>query len=102
MSDYSPHAAVYLSPQKKDGEKRYRFSIVLVLRAYGPTIINSDELETQITGKWPKPMRGVTAGELYSNIRSTHFNVNIGIEEREKQKQNAMRAQEQSAGARIE
>ncbi len=80
---------------REDGEKRYRFSIVFVLRAYGPTVINSDDLETDVTGKWPKPMHGVTAGELYANIRSSHFNVNIGIEEREKQKRDAIRAQEQ-------
>ncbi|KAJ8114263.1 hypothetical protein OPT61_g3816 [Boeremia exigua] len=83
----------------KEGEKRYRYSIVFVLRAYGPVVVNSDDFETDITGKWPKPMQGVTAGELYANIRSTHFNINIGIEEREKQRQHAMKAQEQGGSA---
>ncbi|KAH6642147.1 hypothetical protein C7974DRAFT_384925 [Boeremia exigua] len=83
----------------KDGEKRYRFSIVFVLRAYGPVVINSDDLETVVTGKWLKPVHGQTAGEMYANIRSSHFNVNIGIEEREKQKQTAMKAQEQGGSS---
>lgn len=84
---------------RQDGLQRYRYSIVFVLRAFGPTVINSKELETNITGTLPKSMDGQTAGELYANIRSSHFNINIGIEEREKQKQNAMIAQMQSVGS---
>jgi hypothetical protein len=67
-------------------EKRYRFSIVFVLRAHGPVIIDSDALETRVTGKWKEPMKGVTAGKLYEEIRGRHFNINIGVEEREKQR----------------
>ncbi|KAJ4984842.1 hypothetical protein SVAN01_09626 [Stagonosporopsis vannaccii] len=84
----------------QNGEQRYRYSIVFVLRAFGSAVINSSDLETTITGTLPKSLGGLTAGELYSNIRSTHFNINIGMEEREKQKQNAIRAQEQCASTK--
>ncbi|KAF2627471.1 hypothetical protein BU25DRAFT_411076 [Macroventuria anomochaeta] len=79
----------------KDGEKRYRFSIVFVLRAHEPVVINSDELETDITGKWPEPVLGLTAEKLYAKIRGAHFNINISMEERERQRQNVRRAKEQ-------
>ncbi|KAH7355780.1 hypothetical protein BKA66DRAFT_502633 [Pyrenochaeta sp. MPI-SDFR-AT-0127] len=67
-------------------EKAYRFSIVLVLRAHEPVIINSDELVTDITGKWADPIKGVTAGKFYEEIRGRHFNINIDVSEREKQR----------------
>lgn len=86
---------------RQDGEIRYRYSIVFVLRAYGPAAIKQDELETAITGTWPRSLDGLTAGELYANIRSTHFNINIGMEEREKQKEKAIKAQEQDANTRV-
>lgn len=78
----------YGSPE--DSAQRYRFSIVFVLRAYNRVVINSDELETQITGKWVEPVHGQTAGDMYANIRCTHFNINIGIEERGKQRQQVL------------
>ncbi|CAA9959483.1 hypothetical protein PTMSG1_02901 [Pyrenophora teres f. maculata] len=67
-------------------EKRYRYSIVFVLRAHEPVIIRSSELETQVTGKWEVPMDGVTAGEFYESVRKQHFNINIDVGEREKQR----------------
>lgn len=70
------------------GEKQYRFSIVFVLRAHEPVLINSADLETEITGPWDEPVVGVTAGKLYDEIRKRHFNINIGVEEREKQRRN--------------
>ena len=69
-----------------NGEKKYRFSIVFVLRAHEPTIINSDELETDVTGKWAEPIRGVTSGKVYEQIRGRHYNINIDVQEREKQR----------------
>ncbi|KAG9190998.1 hypothetical protein G6011_09086 [Alternaria panax] len=68
------------------GDKRYRFSIVFVLRAHEPVIIKSDSLETEVTGKWTEPMNGITAGKFYEKIRGQHFNINIDIDEREKQR----------------
>ncbi|CAG5182863.1 uncharacterized protein ALTATR162_LOCUS10372 [Alternaria atra] len=67
-------------------DKRYRFSIVFVLRAHEPIIIKSDSLETEITGKWLEPMNGITAGKFYEKIRGQHFNINIDMDEREKQR----------------
>jgi len=68
-------------------EKHYRFSIVFVLRAHEPVMINSSDLETEITGTWSEPMHGIDAGTLYAQIRGRHFNINIDPEEREKQRQ---------------
>ncbi|KAI4665617.1 uncharacterized protein J4E78_003079 [Alternaria triticimaculans] len=67
-------------------DKKYRFSIVFVLRAHEPLIINSDSFETEVTGKWLEPMNGVTAGRFYEKIRGQHFNINIDMDEREKQR----------------
>ncbi|KAF7449094.1 2OG-FeII Oxy domain containing protein [Pyrenophora tritici-repentis] len=67
-------------------EARYRYSIVFVLRAHEPVVIRSGELETQVTGKWEVPMEGVTAGEFYESVRKQHFNINIDVGEREKQR----------------
>ncbi|KAJ4362375.1 hypothetical protein N0V83_010468 [Neocucurbitaria cava] len=72
-------------------EKRYRFSLVFVLRAHEPTIINSDELETEVTGRWDGPMRGVTAGKFFEEIRGKHYNINIDLKERERQKEKQRR-----------
>lgn len=70
---------------------KYRFSIVFVLRAYEPAIVNSDLLETEITGKWAEPVRGVSAGTMYQAIRKAHFNINTGLEEREEQRKKLAR-----------
>jgi hypothetical protein len=75
-----------LSGEDEPSEKHYRFSIVFVLRAHEPVLINSADLETKITGQWDEPVVGVTAGKLYEEICKRHFNINIGVEEREKQR----------------
>lgn len=75
-------------------DPRYRFSIVFVLRAHEPVIINSQEFETDITGKWPELVRGMTAGELYAQIRGAHFNINISQEERDRQRENVRKTKE--------
>ena len=79
-------------------EKHYRFSIVFVLRAHEPVFIYSRDLETRVTGKWAEPVEDLTAGELYAKIRGAHFNINISIEEREKQREKVRRAKEQAIG----
>lgn len=83
----------------KDGEKRYRFSIVFVLRAHEPALINSEELQSSVTGAWPEPVQGLTAGELYAKIRGAHFNINISQEERERQRENVRKLKEQDPSA---
>lgn len=65
---------------------RYRYSIVFVLRAHSPVPVNTDQLTTKITGSFPNPLNGITAGQLYKAIHQAHFNINTGIEERNKQK----------------
>jgi hypothetical protein len=72
--------------EKVGEEKHYRYSIVFVLRAHEPVIINSDTLETAVTGKWAEPMNGVAAGKFFEKIRGQHFNINVEISEREKQR----------------
>jgi isopenicillin N synthase-like dioxygenase len=69
-------------------EPRYRFSIVFVLRAHEPVIVDSDALETQITGEWDEgeKLRGVEVGEWYKGIRGRHYNINIDVGERERQR----------------
>jgi hypothetical protein len=84
-SDLQASTTVPASAPPTD-EKRYRFSIVFVLRAHEPVIINSDAFETEVTGKWLEPMNGITAGRFYEKIRSQHFNINIDMDEREKQR----------------
>jgi hypothetical protein len=72
--------------KEEEGRKHYRYSIVFVLRAHEPVLINSSSLETPITGKWAEPMDGVMAGKFYEKIRGQHFNINIDLDEREKQR----------------
>ncbi|KAF1830072.1 Clavaminate synthase-like protein [Decorospora gaudefroyi] len=73
-------------PASVPGERQFRYSIVFVLRAHEPVVIDSDSLETEVTGKWGYPLHGITAGQLYKQINGMHFNINIGVEEREKQR----------------
>jgi isopenicillin N synthase-like dioxygenase len=67
-------------------EPRYRYSIVFVLRAHSPVIINTDNLTTRITGKHREPIKGATAHELFLKIKNAHYNINTGIQDREEQK----------------
>ncbi|KAF2004205.1 hypothetical protein P154DRAFT_552105 [Amniculicola lignicola CBS 123094] len=85
---YGKPVRLMLSSAGEAGEQapKYRFSIVFVLRAHEPVVVNSSELETKITGKWAVPIRDVTAGEMYDEIKSAHFNINIGVQEREAQR----------------
>ena len=87
-----------------DGEggresKRYRFSIVFVLRAHEPVVISSKELETDVTGRWAEPMEGVTAGLFYEGIKKQHFNINIDVGEREKQRRKLGAGKEDGSGS---
>lgn len=81
-------------PEGKDEGKRYRFSIVFVLRAHEPVVIDSAELETSVTGAWVEPVKDLTAGQLYAKIRGAHFNINISQDERSKQRENVRKMQE--------
>ncbi|KAH7067488.1 hypothetical protein BKA63DRAFT_522247 [Paraphoma chrysanthemicola] len=78
---------------------RYRFSIVFVLRADEPVIVDSEELETEVTGKWEEGIKGVTAGQMYEGIRRKHYNINIDVAEREKQRRGIEKAKANGKGS---
>lgn len=81
-------------------EPHYRFSIVFVLRAHEPVVIDSDKLETEITGKWEEEekLKDVTAGQMYEGIRGRHYNINIDVEAREKQRRRIQGKREKDGG----
>ena len=85
-------------PGQGGQDMRYRFSLVFVLRAHEPVVIRSQELETEVTGRWEQPMDGVTAGQFYEGIRKQHFNINIDIGEREKQRRKLGAGKEGGSG----
>jgi hypothetical protein len=72
---------------------------VFVLRAHEPVVVDSDKLETEVTGKWEEPLKGITAGQMYEEIRGRHYNINIGVEEREKQRRKIREEKEQKKAA---
>ena len=57
-----PRTQIYISKYPASSQKQYRYSIVFVLRAHSPVIVNTDELTTPITGVFERPMRGIRAG----------------------------------------
>ena len=67
--------------------KKNRYSIVFVLRAHSPVMIDTDELETPIMQKFMRPLKDVSAGEVFSNIKAAHYNINAAAEERDRQRQ---------------
>ncbi len=66
--------------------KKYRHSIVFVLRAHSTVTVNTSLLETAITGRFDKPLCDITAGELFRDIRAAHYNINAKVEERDEQR----------------
>ncbi|KAI9054164.1 hypothetical protein LZ554_001335 [Drepanopeziza brunnea f. sp. 'monogermtubi'] len=74
----------------------YRYSVVLVLRAHLPVPIDTDSLTTGITGPFSRPLKNITADDLFREIHAAHFNINTGIEEREEQKRNIVRLERKS------
>jgi hypothetical protein len=71
---------------------RHRFSIVFVLRAHHPVIVNSDALTTPITGEWEKPIKDMDVQTWYNEIRAAHWNVNTKRDVREGQKAKVLKA----------
>jgi hypothetical protein len=66
--------------------KNYRYSIVFVLRAHSPVLVNTDILTTPITGEFKDPLRDIQARELFKMIEKAHFNINTRHEERQQQR----------------
>lgn len=81
---YSPSELTKFSKQRMD--ERYRFSIVFVLRADWNVLVDTDEMTSDITGSHAEPIRGVRAEDFFRQIQARHFNINIGLEERARQK----------------
>lgn len=69
------------------GNRTYRYSIVFVLRAHWPVVIDTDKMTSRITGAHEVPIKGQTAQELFAKIRSAHYNINTNIKERDEQRQ---------------
>lgn len=83
--------------------RNYRFSIVFVLRAHSTIPVNSDNLTTPITGEFKTPLRDMVAGDLFKDLRNSHYNINTGIEQRKAQRQKlAEIKQQQDLAASIE
>ena len=66
-------------------DKHYRYSIVFVLRAHSPVIVNTDSLTSSITGEFENPIIDVESRELFKELQRDHFNINTHKEERQQQ-----------------
>jgi isopenicillin N synthase-like dioxygenase len=69
-----------------EGKKRYRFSIVFVLRAHYPVVLDKKSFTSKITGEPAMIEDGMTCKELFMKIKGAHYNINTGIQDREEQK----------------
>jgi hypothetical protein len=69
------------------GDRKYRFSVVFVLRAHWPVVVDTDKMTSRITGPHEVLIKGETAQELFAKIRSAHYNINTNTKERDEQKQ---------------
>jgi isopenicillin N synthase-like dioxygenase len=83
-------------------ERNYRYSIVFVLRAHSPVMVNTDNLTTPITGEFKDPIRDVPAGQLFMEIKKAHFNINTNHEEREQQRLKLLEKYKQTKPPEVE
>ncbi|TGO25332.1 hypothetical protein BPAE_0082g00160 [Botrytis paeoniae] len=81
-----PHGKENEEQQEMPARKHYRYSIVFVHRGHEDVSIDTDELRTPITGRWKKPMKGLRMENLYRRFMSKHVNINVEMEERQKQR----------------
>jgi hypothetical protein len=79
--------------------KKYRYSIVFVLRAHSPVLVNTDDLTTPITGQFESPLKGIIAGDLFKDIRNAHYNINSVVEQRNMQRQKLAEKSRKQASA---
>jgi isopenicillin N synthase-like dioxygenase len=66
--------------------KRFRYSIVFVLRAHGEVTIDTQSLTSRITGTPSMVTDGMPAKAFFDSIRNSHYNINTGIKARELQR----------------
>lgn len=95
----SPSPSPPSQPSSQKGPK-YRYSIVFVLRAHDQVTINTDNLTTSITSDFQTPIKGITAGQMFEQIKSSHFNINTNVEERDKQKKNIAEIKQRAASVK--
>ncbi|GJJ07894.1 hypothetical protein Clacol_002100 [Clathrus columnatus] len=74
------------STQSTDDHQQYRYSLVFALRPHSSAIISTGVLTSPITGPFRHPLEGVKAGDLFSKIARSHWNINTGKREREAQR----------------
>ncbi|TGO46228.1 hypothetical protein BOTNAR_0602g00060 [Botryotinia narcissicola] len=72
--------------QEMPARKHYRYSIVFVLLGHEDVPIDTNELRTPITGRWNKPVKGLKMENLYRRFMSKYVNINVEMEERQKQR----------------
>lgn len=82
-----PDPTMQRVPASVEIPRKYRYSIVFVLRAHSPVLVNTDNLTTDITGEFEQPLKDITAGDVFKAISSACFNINTHKEEREEQRQ---------------
>jgi hypothetical protein len=90
------------SDQNAPPTPNYRYSIVFILRAHSPVPINTAALTTPFTGQFVLPMTGMTANDLYKEISSQCFNINIDPEIRKVQKEKMRKRAEEAAAKMAE
>jgi hypothetical protein len=81
--------------------RNYRYSIVFVLRAHSSVPVNTDNLTTAITGEFKKPLKNIVAGDLFRDIRNSHYNINTAMEQRNEQRQKLAEMKKQQLSAVI-
>jgi hypothetical protein len=63
--------------------------------------VNTDKLTTAITGGFKKPLRNIVAGDLFRDIRNSHYNINTTIEQRNEQRRKLAEKKQQELTAAI-
>ncbi len=85
-------------PGTEHGEDPFRYSIVFTLRpAVAPVFTKN--FESEIVGQFSEDerMEGVSSMELFSQIKKTHYNVNVAPEIRNRQRLEQQMAKEKQA-----
>jgi hypothetical protein len=63
--------------------------------------VNTDNLTTAITGEFKKPLKNIVAGDLFRDIRNSHYNINTAMEQRNEQRQKLAEMKKQQLSAVI-
>jgi hypothetical protein len=63
--------------------------------------VNTDNLTTAITGEFKEPLRNMVAGDLFKDIRNSHYNINTTIEQRNEQRRKLAEKKQQELAAAI-